>query len=79
MNYLKCGSLTDFRITQTITSSVRLSSRLAVRLIFKTCPLLQFSSDIFQIHTGIKYDITNMVCAFFDNLTFFLFFREFLI
>ena len=65
-------------------SSVRLSGcpsvRLSVRLLdFFSKPIFSYSFGriAFKFYTGIKYDITNLACAFFDDRTIFEFLANF--
>ena len=80
-NYLTCGSFSaqltlswgfSYHSVSVFRPSVQPSSRPSVRLIFKTYPLLQFWSDIFQINTCIKYDIITWLVLFLWQSDFFL-------
>ena len=42
------------------------------------CLFYRFNRIAFNFYTGIKYDITNLACAFFDDRTIFWFLANFL-
>ena len=61
-------------------SSVRLSGCPSVRPLdyfSKPVSSYSFSRITFKFITGIKYDVTNLACAFFDDRTIFVFLANF--